>query len=512
MGYKPDWFRGIYPALVTPFDRRDRFDEAAYRELIRFVLPHVDGVLAAGTTGEFSYLDAEERKRVIEVAVDEVAGHVPVLAGTGAPSTRETLELTAFARDVGATAALVVAPYYLKPSFNEVYDHYRALDALGFPLVLYNIPQCAGTHYRWWTAEGMLLDLENVIGIKDSSGDMPFIESLVEKVYGQVALFVGCDEIVTAALAAGCDGAILASANLVPDVWQRIYHAVQRGDLETARYFQIRLQKLIRIIVNQGSTQAVKEGLQMMGLRVGNSRHPIMPGGAFRREDREELRLQLELPEVGKIPRRPVVYDLGGREVHTEVPAIHQTPSRISGWAMKVGEGFAGPPFQEIAHVDLLIGLRDGPVGRAIERALQEHGPQRGCVLLESVVADMRSKSPREQGCTLVEVRPRTLLVPTVTIRTERQRHLFYERAAAGVQMAIQASIEDGFLPEAILDDIAMIANVFVHPAASIGKRVELNNYKAMRQAIRKAIEGRPTYEELLSERAAARHPFRYAP
>jgi len=492
MGYKPDWFRGIYPALVTPFDRRDRFDEAAYRELIRFLLPHVDGVLAAGTTGEFSYLDREERKRVIEVTVDEVAGHVPVLAGTGAPSTRETLELTAFARDVGATAALVVAPYYLKPSFNEVYDHYRALDALDFPLVLYNIPQCAGTHYRWWTAEGMLLDLENVIGIKDSSGDVPFIESLVEKVYGQVALFVGCDEIVTAALAAGCDGAILASANLVPDVWQRIYHAVQRGDLETARYFQGRLQKLIRIIVNQGSTQAVKEGLEMMGLRVGHSRHPIMPGGAFRREDREELRLQLELPEVGKILPRPVVYDLGGREVHTQVPAIHQTPRRISGWAMKVGEGFAGPPFQEIAHVDLLIGLRDGPVGRAIERALQEHGPQRGCVLLEE--------------------RPRTLLVPTVTIRTERQRHLFYERAAAGVRMALQASIEDGFLPQALLDDLALIANAFVHPAASIGKRVELNNYKAMRQAIRKAIEGRPTYEELVSECAAARHPFRYAP
>ena len=492
MGYKTEWLKGIYPALVTPFDRADRFDEATYRELIRFLLPHVDGVLAAGTTGEFTYLDAEERKRVIEVTVHEVAGRVRVLAGTGCPSTRETVAMTEFARDAGADAALVVAPYYHKVSFNEVYDHYRALDRLGFPIILYNIPQCAGTHYRWWTAEGMLLDLDNVIGIKDSSGDVPFLESLVEKVYGQVSILVGNDEVVTAALGAGADGAILASANLVPDVWQRVYRAVQAGELETARYLQVALQKMIRIIVNQGATQAVKEGLCMLGLKVGDSRHPIVPGGEFRREDREELRLQLEVPELGKIKKAPVVYDLGRREVQTEVHAIHQTPRRISGFALKVGEGFAGPPFQELAHVDLLLGLREGPVGRAIARAMHEHGPERGCVILEE--------------------RPRTLLVPTVTIRTERQRHLFYERAAAGVRLALRLSIEDGFLPRAILDDIALIANVFVHPAAAIGKRVELNNYKATRQAIRKALEGRPALDELLSERAAARHPFRYAP
>ncbi len=492
MGYKTDWLKGIYPALVTPFDRQDRFDEGAYRQLIRFVLPHVDGVLAAGTTGEFSYVDAEERRRILEVTVEEVAGRVRVLAGTGCPSTRETLELTSFARDVGADAALVVAPYFLKPSFNEVYDHYRALDGLAFPLVLYNIPQCAGTHYKWWTAEGMLLDFDNVIGIKDSSGDLPFMEALFEKVMGQVSILVGHDEVVTAALAAGADGAILASANLVPDVWQKVYRAVQVGDLETARFLQGKLQKLVRIIVRNGATQAVKEGLAMIGLEVGHSRHPVMSGGAFRREDREEVRTQLELPEIAKIGKTPVVYDLGGREVRTEVFAIPQTPRRIGGFAIKVGEGFAGPPFQEIAHVDLLIGLRDGPVGRALDRAMAEHGPARGCLIMEE--------------------RPRTLLVPTITIRTARQRALFYEHAAAGVRLALRLSVEDGFLPEAILDDIALIANVFVHPAAAIAKRVELNNYKAMRQAIRKALEGRPRLEELLHERASARHPFRYAP
>jgi formaldehyde-activating enzyme len=157
-----------------------------------------------------------------------------------------------------------------------------------------------------------------------------------------------------------------------------------------------------------------------------------------------------------------------------------------------VGEGFAGPPFSEIAHIDLLLGLKDGPVGKAMERARGE--PRPGHEL--KIIYD----------------RPRTMLVPTVTIRTEKASRLVYEDAAAGVNLAIEHSIQQGFLPEGLLDQICLIANVFVHPAASIRRRVKINNYKAMRGAIRKAIERRPTLEELLGEKEAARHPFRYAP
>lgn len=490
MGYKVDWFRGIFPALVTPFTRDDTLDEQAYRELIRFVLPHVNGVVSCGTTGEFSSLTLEERKRAIEICLDEVAGRVPVVVGSGCKSTRETVALTRWAKDAGADAALVVAPYYLKPTFNEVYDHFRAVDEVGLPLVLYNIPQCAGTHFRWWTAEGMALDFDHVIGIKDSSGDMPFMEALFEKVKGRVAIFVGHDEIVQAALAAGADGAILASANLIPDIWQQVYQATLRGDLATAQEWQQKVQKLVRIVVNCSSTQAVKEGLRMMGLEVGDSRHPIMPGDGFRREDYEELRVQLEM--LGKIKKAPLVYELNGRRIETLVFATPQTPRVVSDLTLLVGEGFAGPPFHETAHVDLLLGLKDGPVGKAIDKALAGWG--------------------EERGLRLINEHPRTLLVPTVTVRTPRQRALLYEHAAGGINMAIQASISDGFLPEALLGEIALIVNAFVHPAASIAKRVTLNNYKATLQALRKAIEGRPTVGELLNEKASARHPFRYAP
>ncbi len=489
MNKKPDWFKGIFPALVTPADDRGTVDESAYRELVRFVMPHVHGLVPVGTTGEFVYLTTEEKKRAIEIALDEASGQVPVVAGTGCASTRETIALTRYAKDAGADAALVVAPYYLKPTFNEVYEHYEAVNEVGLPIILYNIPQCAGTHFRWWTAEGMAY-LDNVVGIKDSSGDMPFLTALFEKLKGHIGIFCGHDEIVTAALAAGADGAILASANLIPDIWQQIYAAIQSGDMDRAQALQAEIQILVRLVVRQGSVQAVKEGLRMLGVDVGNARLPIMPAGAFRREDREDLRWQLE--RLGKIAPRQIEYEIGGRHFRSQVPAVWDTPQRVGDFALKVGEGFAGPPFFELAHVDLVLGERGGPVDKAISQALGVPHPGH----------EVR----------IIHERPRTLLVPTVTARTAKKEEHIYTHATNGVVQAIKASIADGFLPEGALDELVMIANVFVHPAAANRRRIEMNNYKAMRAAIRKAIESRPSIDALLHEKQAARHPFRYAP
>jgi len=487
MSKKQDWFTGIFPALVTPFTPDDRVDEATYRELIRFLLPHVNGVVPCGTTGEFSSLTLEEKKQVIAICLDEVGGRVPVLAGTGCQSTRETVELTAWAREAGATGALVVAPYFLKPAFNEIFDHYREVDKVGLPLVLYNIPQCAGTHYQWWTAEGMGLAFDHVIGMKDSSGDMPFFMAALEKLRGTIGLFCGHDEIAAAAMLAGADGAILASANLIPDIWQEIYQAAQHGQVEFVRRRAKEIQILTRLVVRKGGPQAVKEGLRMIGLpRMSNVRLPMIQGGEFEREDYEDLRTQLE--NLGKIGTRTVT--LGGREVEYALPA--DIPPRFEDLTLCVGEGFAGPPFSEIAHIDLLLGWKSGPVGKAIDRARNEPRPGHELAVLSE--------------------RPLTLLVPTVTVRTARARQLVYEEAAAGIRLALEHAIARHNLPEALLDDLCLIANVFVHPAASIRQRVKINNYKAMRGAIRKALEGRPTLGELIAEKEAARHPFRYAP
>jgi 4-hydroxy-tetrahydrodipicolinate synthase len=484
---KPSWFKGIFPALITPFGADDRVDEERFRGLVRHVLPHVDGVVPCGTTGEFSSMALEEKQRVIEICIDEVAGRVPVLAGTGCQSTRETLELTGWAKDAGASGALVVAPYFLKPSYNEVFDHYRQVDTIGLPIVLYNIPQCSGSHFKWWTAEGMGLAFDNVIGMKDSSGDMPFFMAALEKLRGSIGLFVGHDEVAGAAFLAGADGAILASANLIPDIWQEIYQAAQQGDLEFVRRRHREIQILTRLVVRKGGPQAVKEGLAMMGLAgLGDARLPMIRGGEFEREDSEDLRSQLE--SLGKIDIKSVT--LGGETVKYALPG--NIPARFQDLTLCVGEGFAGPPFSEVAHIDLLLGRKDGPVGRALERARTEPRPGHEVAIIND--------------------RPLTMLVPTVTVRSAKARQLVYEEAAAGVNLALEHAITHHNLPEQIVDDVCLIANVFVHPAASIRRRVSVNNYKAMRGAIRKALEGRPTLQELLAEKECARHPFRYAP
>jgi 4-hydroxy-tetrahydrodipicolinate synthase len=480
------WFKGIFPALVTPFTDDDRIDEQAFRELIRFVLPHVNGVVPNGTTGEFSSLTMEEKKQVIEICIDEVNGRVPVLAGTSYPSTRETVELTQWAKDAGASGALVCAPYFLKPTFNEIYDHYQKVDRVGLPLVLYNIPQTAGVHFRWWTAEGMGLAFDTVIGVKDSSGDMPFFMALLEKLGGTIGIFCGHDEIAGAAMLAGGDGAILASANIIPDVWQEIYQAAMKGDRGFVQHRHKAIQILTRLVVRKGGPQAVKEAVRMMGLKMSNTRFPMIQGGEFEREDYEDMRTQL--CNLGKIP---TVKKFHGKS-EVDYMATAETPEHLEDLTLCVGEGFAGPPASEIAHIDLLLGWKDGPVGKALDRALREPRPGHELVIINE--------------------RPRTLLVPTVTVRGSKAKQLVYEEAASGVNLAIDHARTEGTLPETLLHDLCVIANVFVHPAASIRQRVKINNYKAMRGAIRKAIENRPTLQELVREREAARHPFRYAP
>jgi 4-hydroxy-tetrahydrodipicolinate synthase len=484
-----DWLKGVFPALVTPFKKDEELDEEGMRRLLDFLMPHVDGVVVNGTTGEFVYMSEEERNRAIEVVVEHVDGRKKVIAGTGASSTKETVKLTQDAMDRGADAALVVTPYYFNPSWKEIYEHFDKVNEVGLPIILYNIPQCANVHQRWWTTEGLIY-LDNVIGVKDSSGDLPYMAALFEKFRGRASILCGHDEVGIAALAEGADGLILASANLIPDIWQRIYEHVGKGQLEEARQLQEKIQKLVRIVTRTSGPQSCKQGLWMMGVDVGPARSPTMPGDAFQHEDCEELRIELE--NLGKISKRTIGYRLGGKVIKTQVYATPQTPEMVDNFELKIGEGYAGPPLHETAHTDLLIGTRGGPVERAIEKALE---------------AD-----PEQSKMRIIMDRPSTLLVPTITTRTKKQEELLYVHAVDGLKWAIDASIKDGFLPEEILDDIVLLANVFVHPAAANRRRVMVNNYKAARYAIRKAIEGRPTLEEIFHQKQSVRHPFKYTP
>jgi 4-hydroxy-tetrahydrodipicolinate synthase len=491
--YKPE---GILPALVTPFtDDGKSIDEERLRALVSRCLElGVHGVVPCGTTGEFVNLTTDEKKQVIKIVVDEVNGKVPVVAGTGASGTNEALEMTRFAKDVGASAALIVTPYYLKPADRGIYEHYDTIASqVDLPIILYNIPQCTGLPLPWQMVED-LAQIPNVVGVKDSSGQLSFILAVLEKVRDKINVLCGHDEVVVAALAAGCSGAILASANVIPDIWIQVYDHIKKGELQKARELQYKVQKIARIIAGSGAV-GTKAALNMMKIKVGPVRMPLSIGGELTYESKEELRLDLE--KIGKIEAKPITFEIEEKQIEERFKAIDITPEIIKDFRLKVGEALAGQG-AEVAHIDLMIGKKDGPLGEAFAKAkaTPTAGHEALLALLEPNLA----------------VKPVTLIVPTVTITSMRQASMVYGPAQTAVAKAVVDSVADGTIPKEAADDLIIIANVFVHPTAVDRQRVYINNYKAMRHAIRKTIEGRPSIDELIENKDRSKHPFKYTP
>jgi 4-hydroxy-tetrahydrodipicolinate synthase len=491
--FKPE---GILPALVTPFtDDGKAVDEERLRALVNRCLElGVHGVVPCGTTGEFVNLTTEEKKSVIKIVVDEVNGKVPVIAGTGASGTDQALEMTKYAKDVGCDAALIVTPFYLKPADRGIYEHYDTIASkVDMPIILYNIPQCTGLPLPWQMVED-LAQIPNIVGLKDSSGQLSFILAVLEKVRDKINVLCGHDEVVVAALAAGCSGAILASANVIPDIWVQIYNHVKNGELQKARELQYKVQKIARIIAGSGAV-GTKEALNMMKIKVGPVRKPLSVGGELTYEAREELRLDLE--KIGKITPKPIKFEITEKPIEERFMAINITPEIIRDFKLRVGEALAGQG-AEVAHIDLIIGKSDGPVGEAFAKAKATPTPGH-----EPLLAILEPN---------LTVKPVTLIVPTVTITSMRQASMVYGPAQTAVAKAVIDSVADGTIPKEAVEDLIIIANVFVHPTAVDRQRVYINNYKAMRHAIRKAIEGRPNIEELIENKDRSKHPFKYTP
>jgi len=493
MMFKPE---GILPALVTPFTTDGK---AVDEERLRLLVSHcialgVHGVVPCGTTGEFINMTTEEKKRVIKIVVDEVNGRVPVVAGTGASGTQQALEMTKYAKDAGANAALIVTPFYLKPADRGIYEHfYTIANEVDLPIILYNIPQCTGLPLPWQMVED-LAQIPNIVGVKDSSGQLSFILAVLEKVRDKINVLCGHDEVVVAALAAGCSGAILASANVIPDIWVQIYNHLKKGELQAARELQYKVHKIARIIAGSGAVGA-KEALNMMKIKVGPVRMPLSVGGELTYESKEELRLDLE--KIGKIAPKPITVEIAEKPLEERFATVEIAPETIKNFKLKVGEALAGQG-AEVAHIDLVIGIRDGPVGEAFVKAKATPTPGH-----EPLLAILEPN---------LTVKPVTLIVPTVTITSMRQASMVYGPAQTAVAKAVVDSVADGTIPKEAVEDLIIIANVFVHPTAVDRQRVYINNYKAMRHAIRKALEGRPTMDELIENKERSKHPFKYTP
>jgi 4-hydroxy-tetrahydrodipicolinate synthase len=469
--YQP---RGVMPALVTPFTKEEEVDEAALRTLVRRVLPHVDGMVPCGTTGEFIYLTPEEQRRVIAIVVDEVAGRVPVVAGASAPSTREAMLLARAAQEAGASACLVVTPFFLHPSDKGLYQHfYEVANAVDIPVILYNIPQVVDAYLPRTVIED-LADIPNIVALKDSSGDLTYTMEVLEMTQGRLDVLIGHDEVVLPALAGGCRGMILASAQVFPEIWQQVYAAVQQGDLETARNLQFSVQKLARIFCRHGGGVAVKSALNMMGVKVGRPRRPLKSvGGALIHEVRAEI--QLELEKLGKIGTRGVTLGQSESPLAERFTALGLTADVLSSVGARLGAGVAGDGVERVL-IDLVAGPKEGPVGEAY--ALQLTYPRHGYEALTTII---------EPALT---VRPAALVVPAVELKNLRQANMIYGPTQSAVGRAIVDGLAAGFITPEMWDSEVMLVQVTVHPQALDRHKLYWNVHQAMDDALKNAYSG----------------------
>jgi 4-hydroxy-tetrahydrodipicolinate synthase len=467
--FRPD---GIIPALVTPFKKDNEVNEEALRDLVNFVVEKgVNGVVPVGTTGEFVYLSEEERRKVVEIVVDEVSGRVSVIAGTGASSTGQAIELSKHAEDVGADAVLVVSPYYLRPADKGAYQHfYDISQATDMPIMLYNIPQCTGDFLSREVVED-LAELDNVVGLKDSSGHFPYLMELLEMVGDKINIVCGHDEVVLPALAAGAKGAILASANVIPDLWIKLHEAIRKGDLEKARKMQMDAQKLARIFCRHGGAVAVKAALKMVGLNVGKARRPLVSGGVLSWEIREEIRMELE--KLGRVNPQPTETKLVCQKpLEESFQDLGITRENIRQQKLLVGEGFAGEG-TEASRINLVAGLKDGSVGYALTRALANPKPGH-----EALTAILEVN---------LAVKPSTLIVPTVEIKNLRQASIVYGPVQSAVGRAVSDAIEKNLILTEALESYAIVAKVAIHPGALNRRALYRNTYEAATTAIEQA-------------------------
>jgi 4-hydroxy-tetrahydrodipicolinate synthase len=459
---------GVNPALVTPFAKDESVDEAAFRRLIRHVIGHVDGLVPCGTTGEFNYLTPEESKRLVQITVEEAQGK-PVIAGTGAAGTKLAIQLGRDAQEAGATACLVVTPFFLHPSDKGIYQHfYEIATALpAMPIILYNIPQVVDAYLPRRVVED-LADIPNVVGLKDSSGNLTYTMEILEYAGDRIDVLVGHDEVVLNALAGGASGMILASAQVYPETWQAILHAVREGDLETARELQRRVQKLSRIFCRYGGGVAVKQALRMMGLDAGRPRSPLKgAGGALIHEDRAEI--QLELERLGKIKAPDAEYLVPDGPLADRFVSVGVDAKAIQAHTMRTGAGSAGEGVEAV-QIDLLCGTKDSPLGEAW--AYQLTYPRHGFEALTTIL---------EPNLT---VRPSTLIVPANELKDLRQANMIYGPVQNAVARAIVDKLAAWVIPETTMHTHIMIVQAAVHPQALDRRLLHLSAYAATCAAI----------------------------
>lgn len=298
----PKLLKGIVPAVITPFREDELIDYSAWQELIEILIASgVHGLFVIGGQGEFFALDEEEREVATRFCVQAVAGRVPVYANVGAVTTRQTIRLAEKAEADGADYLVIVTPYYVRPSADELVDHYAEVcRSVRIPVLAYNIPERTGVELTPAALRRIAEAQENLVGLKDSSGKLDQIPQYLE---ARLAVFIGRDHMILEGLKRGCVGAVTACANVAPRAFVDLYNAYEAGNLEEAQRLQRLVEPLRQAFSLATFPSVVKEAMKMAGLPAGRCRRPVGPMPV---EARAQLAPVLErLRAEGYIPERP---------------------------------------------------------------------------------------------------------------------------------------------------------------------------------------------------------------
>ena len=287
-------FEGVLTALVTPF-RDGAIDEAALRNLVDLQIEAgVDDLVPCGSSGEAATLSHAEHRRAVEIVVQAARGRVPIVAGTGSNSTREAIELTQHAKAAGADGALLISPYYNKPTQEGIFLHYAEVArATSFPLLAYNIPGRTASNILPATIARMA-DVPQIVGVKEASGDVGQIAEVIARCPEDFAVLAGDDAMTLPLLALGGRGVIATTANVAPSAMVQMIRAFRAGDVVEARRIHFRLLPLFQVLFCETNPIPVKAALAFMGLCGPEIRLPLTPLSEPHRE-----RLQVVLKELG---------------------------------------------------------------------------------------------------------------------------------------------------------------------------------------------------------------------
>jgi 4-hydroxy-tetrahydrodipicolinate synthase len=278
-------FVGSFVAMVTPF-RNGKVDEAKLSELVEFhVANGTDGLIPCGTTGESPTLSHDEHRQVVEAVIAAARGRIRVVAGTGSYSTTQAIELTKHAERAGAAGALVVNPYYNKPTQEGLYRHYRAVaESVGIPILVYNIQSRTAVNVETETMARLARDVRNLAGVKEASGSLDQMSQVIAACGPDFSVLSGDDNITLPLLAIGGSGVVSVIANIVPRETAEMVHAALDGDFKRARDLHYRLFPLARAAFLETNPIPIKEAMAMAGMLEPELRLPMCRMGDANRE------------------------------------------------------------------------------------------------------------------------------------------------------------------------------------------------------------------------------------